>query len=567
MKGVQNSLATTCGALSRLALEAVGIAQDFTVLDLLALLRWEYLEQHLTSKVRQVTDRAGILPPPCPNLPDSRIEQIRGFMRSENLKWENRKFHIDHRIHLNRSSSEADFQLFFSLVPKARQDEAKLRRIILSGVETDENMNGIPETRFYDLSILPLNLLLGESVVDYFIPPADYLEPHPTKKPDPYGIIRGRSRAKAATGKPTVVADIETKLILGAHKFSHTFLLNIDFYCPVGCSDCYKTRMGTREYIHPDLVKAGVSPKIYRHPEMGLLSPPTGTQVAEQARRVVTWMNKDKRGQQVYDVIVSGGEPLLMSNETIKAVLNQFRLANNLQILRLCTGALFLGIPFRIDDELLDTLTEFSETTGVHVTIQAHLGNHLMISPEAVIAVDKIRKRGIPIYSQVPIKNGINFFLDSIEKTIYYLVELGRRQTIVGVEPYALIVDMHPSTNAYYVPIEPLMQVWGAIVESHDYPGLERPRTLSVLFEGGNIILSGHTLFSAKKELDTENDRVIYYIPRMLAKGGWNAGIAEVFKFEEPLLRGINDDPNSLERLRAHWFSRQWISPGKDFDR
>ncbi|MFA4016185.1 MAG: hypothetical protein RUDDFDWM_001288 [Candidatus Fervidibacterota bacterium] len=474
-------------------------------------------------------------------------------MESEAIDWGDWKFHLNHRIHLNRSSSEADFDLLFKLVPIARETKATLRRIILEGVEIEEDKNGVVERRFYDLSILPLNLFLGESVVCYFIPPADYLEPHPTKKADPYGIVRGRSRVKVARGQPTAILDKETRLILGAHKFSHTFLLNIDFYCPIGCSDCYKTRMGTREYLDPQLVKAGFTPKVYRHPELGELNPPSKGQVAEQVKRTVRWMNEDPRGQQVYDVIVSGGEPLLMPNETIKGILNEFQHAKNLRIFRICTGALFLGLPFRIDDELLDMLKDFSEATGVRVTIQAHLGNHHMISPEALIAVQKIRQRGFPIYSQIPIKNGVNFFLDDLDKTMEYLVELGQRQVIVGVEPYMFIVDMHPSTNAYYVPIEPLMQVWGMLVESHDYPGLERPRTLSVLFEGGNIILSGHTLFSARKEVDRENDRVIYRIPRVCAQTGWESQIAEIFEYDEPLIEGVNDDPESLERLKTRW--------------
>jgi hypothetical protein len=74
-----------------------------------------------------------------------------------------------------------------------------------------------------------------------------------------------------------------------------------------------------------------------------------------------------------------------------------------------------------------------------------------------------------------------------------------------------------------------------------------------VLFEGGNIILSGHTLFSAKKEVDKENDRVIYRIPRVGALTGWEPQIAEVFEYDEPIIEGINDDPKSLEKLRTRW--------------
>lgn len=522
-----------------------------SVLDLFSFLRYDFVQKYTTHSLHRIMEREGILQPQRPDLHESVLSELGNIAKSENIDWEDWNSHFKYRIHLNCTSSVHDFELFFSLVPMANKDESTLRRIILEGVETYENNNNVLERRFYDLSILPLNLLLGESVIRYFIPPVDYLEPHPTKKADPYGIIRGRSRAKVAKGKPTVVVDEETRLIIGSHKFTHTLLFNIDFYCPIGCSDCYKTRMGTREYLDPQLIKTGVKPRIYHHPELGDLKPPDKNQVTEQSKSVVRWMNQDPRGQQVYDIILSGGEPLLMSNKTIKAILNEFQYAKNLRNFRICTGALFLGLPFRIDDELLDILKDFSDTTGVQVTFQAHLGNHYMISPEAVITIQKIRQRGIPIYSQIPIKNGINFFLNDLNRTIEYLVELGRRQVLVGVEPYMFIVDMHPSTNAYYVPIEPLMQVWGMLVESHDYPGLERPRTLSVLFEGGNIILSGYTLFSASKIVDKKNERVIYRIPRISAEREWVAQVFEVFEYEEPLIPRINDDPNSLIKLKT----------------
>jgi len=468
---------------------------------------------------------------------------------SSNGDWADWRFHLEHRLHLDRHSSNDDFELLFSIVPQARSNAADLRRIILDGVDT--NGDGITERRFFDLSILPLNLMLGAEVLAYFLPDADYLQPHSTKKADPYGIIRGTTRAHIGAGTPTVIVD--QGRILGSHKFSNTLLFNVDFYCPMGCADCYKTRLGTREYVE---LPSRFPPKVFRHPLLGPLDRFGAGEAVEQARRVVSWMNRDPRGRQVYDVILSGGEPLAMSNAVIRAILDEFRSAERLRVFRICTGALFLGLPIRFDDELLDMLTEFEASTGVRVTIQAHLGNDSMISPEAVIAVDKIRRSGISIYSQVPIKNGINFFVDSIDKTLDKLVELGRRQVAVGIEPYMFIVDMHPSTNAVYVPIEPLMQAWAILVESHDHPGLERPRTLSVLFEGGNIILSGATLFSAHKVVDKLRDMVVYYIPRIGAGERWSARVDEYFRYEEPLMPGLNDDPRSLEVLRRNWSAR-----------
>ncbi len=517
----------------------------------LSFVRYKYLNRNLNKRMRSILKLANI------NVPENKIkekiilEKFNKIIENENIDWGDWRFHLDYRINLNRKSGEEDFDLFFNLSPMDEIGKTVIKKITKEGVKV--NGNGNEEINLYDLSILPLNLLLDSSVKNYFIPPIDYLEPHSTKKPDPYGIIHGKSRSQIDKGKPNAIKDTDTGLLLGSHKFSHTLLLNIDFYCPMGCSDCYKTRMGTREYLDPKYIKKGKKPKIYSHYDLGELNPPSKSQISLQAKQAVKWMNETSRGQLVYDVILSGGEPLCLSNESIKIVLDEFKRAENLRVFRICTGMLFLGAPFRISHELLDILCDFSEETGIRLTFQAHLGNHHMITPEAVIAIQKIKKHGIPIYSQIPIKHGINFFLDDLDKTINYLVELGRRQVVVGIEPYMFIIDMHPSTNAYYVPIEPLMQVWGMLIESHDYIGLERPRTLSVLFEDGNIILSGHSLFSAKKQVDKDNDRVIYTIPRIESSKGWKANIAESFIYSEPLLKGINDDSKSLNRIKEQF--------------
>ncbi len=510
-------------------------------------LRGAYINDALSREGRILCERAGV-----------KVEAARGanvaaaaLASRHRLDWGDWRFHLTNRLHLRRDSREETFQLLFDLLPGCRAMERSLRASIQDGVEVD-NSSGASERRYYDLSILPLNLLLSERAFRYFIPPLDYLQPHATKKADPYGLLWAPSRAAAAKGRPVAITSEKDNLLLGAHKFTHTLLMNVDFYCPIGCSDCYKTRFGTREYTDALTNVGGRPPGLYRHPEFGAVRPPSASELTEQAARVVSWMNDDPRGREVYDVIISGGEPLILSDEKIESLLAILEGAKNLRVLRICTGTLFLGLPMRINERLADIIDDFSRRTGVRVTIQAHLASHEQITPESVIAISKLRRRGINVYSQVPIKEGINFFVDDLERSVKELAELGRKQVCVGVEPYMLIVDMHPSTNAFYVPIEPLMAVWGALVESHDHPGLERPRTLSILFDKGNIILSGNTLLAMEKRVDREAEMVTYRIPRIGPHKSRSVEVAEVFEYSEPLNR-LNEDPDSLNRLRSMW--------------
>jgi L-lysine 2,3-aminomutase len=494
----------------------------------LSLLREKYLSKFIDGKIKPTLKKLNLV-----------YNDISDVGKKDINDWGDVRFHLSNRIHLNIKSKNESFDDLFNVYGLSDKHKNKLKQVIVNGISS----NGEKRV-YYDLSLLPLNMLLGKEVIKYFIPPIDYFDKNSASIKDPYGIVQGKTRSKGFFNCPAAIKSHNNNLLLGANKFTHSLLFNVDFYCPIGCSDCYKARMGTREYSselkESSVIVDGLGEVIY----------PTIATVRLQAKQTVKWMNDSERGRNVYDVIISGGEPLMLSNEEIADILKEFKLAKNLKILRICTGTLFLGLPFRIDDHLLSLLRDFSDETGVRITIQAHVGNHYMISPESVIAIRKIKKYGFNVYAQVPIKNGINFFLDDQQKTINELSLLMHKLVIADVEPYMMIFDMHPSTNEYYVPIEPLLQVWGDLVESHDYPGLEKPRTISILFKQGNIILSGYSLFAISKSVDTANDLVHYQIPRIGVGEKWEGGIKEVFEYSEPLLKGINDNPDSLKKFR-----------------
>lgn len=108
-----------------------------------------------------------------------------------------------------------------------------------------------------------------------------------------------------------------------------------------------------------------------------------------------------------------------------------------------------------------------------------------------------------------------------------------------------LIVDMHPRMKSQYIPLEILLKFWGALVESHNYPGLERPRTLSILFQEGNVIVSSHMLYSMTKSVDIKEEAVTYKIPLI----NLNGEIEKFYIYSEPLSK-YNDNESSLDKYR-----------------
>ena len=446
-------------------------------------LRIKYLAKNLPSSLHKIIDNCDIQLH-LENVIDSDHSQI----KNKSLNWGNTSFHLKYRI---RELSD-----LLKLVPEMQLKKNEIDRIIRGG---------------YILSILPLNLLLPTEVLRQFLPPIDFAQPHPLKDIDPYGITSSKL--------------VKNDIWFASQKFDHTVLMNIHGHCPIGCSDCYKS-FYVRERGHENDLGAG-NP-FEEQP----------SNLEKQTKILVNWLNSNP---QVYDVIISGGEPLIRPNSHLKVMLRVFEKAKFLKVLRICTGTIFLGLPFRIDDELLNILEEFSDKTGVRITFQAHLSNHFQITPEAIIAVHKIRKKGFSIYSQTPIKEGVNFFSHDIEKTKNFWIELSKLQFMVGVDPYKFIIDMHPRTLSYYVPIELIIKVWSDVYESHNFPELERPKTISILCKEGNIQLSGHSLFSIHKEVDIKSKIVTYYIPTLFRE--------KPFVYQEPLSE-FNKDSKSLDTLK-----------------
>ncbi|MBI5148745.1 4Fe-4S cluster-binding domain-containing protein [Candidatus Pacearchaeota archaeon] len=493
---IQNKIKSEISTVNK---ELRKINPSLTVLDLFNFMRQEYLKQALTDELKSYIKSVGT-EMPLSDLTEKDKNQLRELIKKRKLNWEDITFHLRYRI--------TNFSDLFNITRTKNGKDAK--ESIKKG---------------FLISLLPLNMVLPAEVRKKFIPEADYFTRYSTSNPDPYGLFT----------KKTKILDKKTKKYLASRKFPHSALMNIIDICPIGCVGCYKSAIGTRERK--------------REINLGLALNPE--RVIKQTKMFVEWLNKNPT---VYDIILSGGEPLMYGNPVIKEMFKIFKKAKYLRIIRICTAVIFMGLPFRINNKLLETLQKFSEETGIRITFNTHLSNHYQITPEALIAVHKIKKAGFNIYSQVPIQEGINFFRDDQFKTIKFWVELGKRQVVAGVEPYKFIVDMHPRTQKRYVPFEELLKVWSIVEDSHDYPELQRPRTLSILSAEGNIILSDSDLFATKKQVDKKSKIVRYTIPTIFSGEAGKLKIERINTFIEPLIKGVNDYPDSLYRLRQAFF-------------
>lgn len=457
------------------------------ILDFFQYLRAKWIKQEagkFATYFKKVLGKGYV---PKVKLSKEKERRLNELIKKEYYNWGDLNFHIAHRI-----------TTYHDLVEITKGVNPEIKGVLKKG---------------YNLSIMPLSLVSkNKDLLNKFIPKKDFFTDHVAKSWDPYGIF-GRKVKLSKKG-----------FYLASRKFKRSILMNITSVCPLGCVGCYKgtfTRViGKRFYT--DLKKA----------------------VFKQTKLLVEYLNKHP---DVKTVIVSGGEPLLLENDGIRKMLQEFRKAKYLGEFRICTGVIFQGLPFRIDDELLDLLEDFENETGVKVNFNAHLGHPEQFTPESLIAIRKIIKRGFPINSQVPLQRNVNIFIEDFDKTMNTLYRLAQLQGVSGVRPYKYILHMNVGSLEYSVPLEFMIEVLGELKYRIDHPWPEtwQPVSYCILCQKGNILLSPQMLCAIKKKIYKNKNCVIYYIPVPTGNRRWRA-----VKYVEPLLKGVNDNSDSLKKFK-----------------
>ncbi|MFA5019610.1 MAG: 4Fe-4S cluster-binding domain-containing protein [Candidatus Pacearchaeota archaeon] len=379
------------------------------------------------------------------------------------------------------------------------------------------------------MSLLPYNSIMSETTIRKFIPSrSEKFSGNWRHSMDPYGVfeIEGRILAKDKERK---------EIYLATRKFPYAVLVNITESCPIGCDGCYKGSM-----VRTSLVAlANVYPEYAEIKKQLTLEQKRAVQ---QIRLLTKWLNQN---QEVDTIVFSGGEPTLFDNDAIKKILDELKKAKYVKVVRMCTSAIFQGLWYRIDDKLVKIFADFEKETGKQFYINAHVTDEYQLSaPEAKIAIDKLNTNGITIHLQMPLQEGINFKRSNLAWSVEKLRKISKQAYVVGVIPYKLIIDMHSSSHPdLTVPIEMVTKAISFLDSHTENSDMERWQAYNILHEQGNLYLASYPHFSAVKEIDKENRRVIYFIPKI--EFGDKKKII-IHTYEEPLIENCNDNPNSL---------------------
>jgi lysine 2,3-aminomutase len=129
--------------------------------------------------------------------------------------------------------------------------------------------------------------------------------------------------------------------------------------------------------------------------------------------------------REVRDVIVSGGDPLVLGDDRLEWILGALRAIPHVQILRLATRAP-VTCPMRVTDELARLLRRVAP-----LFVVTHFNHPKECTPEAREACERLVDRGVPVENQSVLLRRVN----SSARTI---ADLNQRLLTWRVRPYYL---------------------------------------------------------------------------------------------------------------------------------
>ena len=153
------------------------------------------------------------------------------------------------------------------------------------------------------------------------------------------------------------------------------------------------------------------------------------------------------RAKRVRDVLISGGDPLLLSTARLDWILGRLRAIPHVEIIRIGTRVPVV-LPMRIDDELVGMLRKHHP-----LFVNTHFNHAKEITPEARRGCERLVDAGIPVGNQTVLLRGVNSSVRSLRRLMRDLLKM-------RVKPYYLFQgDVAEGTDHLRTPVEKAVEL------------------------------------------------------------------------------------------------------------
>ncbi len=176
----------------------------------------------------------------------------------------------------------------------------------------------------------------------------------------------------------------------------------------------------------------------------------------------------------IRDVLLSGGDPLLLSDQELFRILRRLRSISHVQIIRIGTR-IPCTLPQRVTPKLVNMLKEFHP-----LYVNTHFNHPSEVTTEAGLACSLLSGAGIPLGCQTVLLRGVN-------DSLIVMKELMQKLLAIRVRPYYLFqADLVKGTSHFWTPLERGIEIITGL-QGH-LSGLGIPRFMIDLPQGGGKI-------------------------------------------------------------------------------
>lgn len=201
------------------------------------------------------------------------------------------------------------------------------------------------------------------------------------------------------------------------HRYPDRVLLIITDSCAMYCRYCTRKRMVGEEH------------------------PPMSTEQFENAYKYI------KSKKSIRDVLISGGDPLMMKTEVLEHYISRLRSIPHIEIIRIGTRVP-VTLPMRVNAELVEMLRKYHP-----LYLSIHFSHPKEITPDVARSCALLADAGIPLGSQTVLLRGVNDRPVVMKKLMHELLK-------IRVRPYYLYqCDMAMGTGHFRTPVSVGMNI------------------------------------------------------------------------------------------------------------
>ena len=147
--------------------------------------------------------------------------------------------------------------------------------------------------------------------------------------------------------------------------------------------------------------------------------------------------------QEAWEVILSGGDPLILSPRRLKAIVDALAKIDHVKVIRVHTR-----VPVADPERVTPALVQALKATGKATYVALHVNHARELGPKARVACARFVDAGVPMLSQTVLLRGVNDDAESLGELMRTLVEC-------RVKPYYLHHgDLAPGTAHWRTSIE-----------------------------------------------------------------------------------------------------------------